>query len=204
MEARLRTLYPDHTGPEIATAMGMSLRQIYAKAQELGIKKTREWIAERARAAMADPNHGAHRTRFAAGQKPWNTGTHYQAGGRSKEHQFKPGQKPHTWNPIGHERVTKEGYLQRKVSDTGYTPRDYVAVHHLVWIEHNGPVPPGHALAFRNGDKTDIRLDNLELVTRAELMRRNSVHNLPKDVALAVQMLGALQRQINNREDRPE
>jgi len=52
---------------------------------------------------------------------------------------------------------------------------------------------------FRNADHADIRLENLELITRRELMLRNSVHNLPKPLAQAVQLLGALNRQIRRR-----
>ena len=56
---------------------------------------------------------------------------------------------------------------------------------------------------FKPGRKTTdparITADGLELVTRAELMRRNSYHNnYPKEVALLIQLKGALNRKINN------
>ncbi|EMM6737362.1 HNH endonuclease, partial [Pseudomonas aeruginosa] len=38
---------------------------------------------------------------------------------------FKKGQKPHTWLPVGSTRISADGYLQRKISDTGYPPRDW-------------------------------------------------------------------------------
>jgi hypothetical protein len=69
-----------------------------------------------------------------------------------------------------------------------------------VWEAANGPLPAGHAIAFKNGDKTDIRLENLECIARRELMARNTVHNLPKPLAQAIQLLGALNRQINTKE----
>lgn len=47
----------------------------------------------------------------------------------------------------------------------------------------------------------DIREENLELVTRADVLRRNSVHNLPKELATTIQLLGALKRQIRRRSD---
>jgi len=81
---------------------------------------------------------------------------------------FKKGQRPHTWRPIGTERVTKEGYLQRKVSDTGNTARDYVEVHRLLWEERRGPIPGGHVVIFRDGDRTNIVIENLMLVSRAD------------------------------------
>lgn len=199
----LRSLYPHLSARECAKHLGMREKQVQTKAKHLGLKKSREWIVERSRKAMEDPSHPARLTRIQPGSTPWNKGAHYVAGGRSAETRFQPGHKPHTWNPIGHERLTKEGYLQRKVTDTGVTRRDYVAVHHLLWIERFGPIPQGHAVGFRDGDKTHIEIDNLELVSRADLMARNTVHRLPKDVALAVQMLGALRRKINEQEARP-
>ena len=48
-------------------------------------------------------------------------------------------------------------------------------------------------------DPALITLDALELVTRAELMARNTVQNLPKPLAQLVQLRGALKRQITRR-----
>lgn len=200
--ATVRRLYADLSAADCADHLGLSIKQVQHKAHKLGLKKSPEWIAERSRAAMQDESHPAHRSRFTSGHATWNKGISFDAGGRSAETQFKHGQRPHTWNPIGHERLTKEGYLQRKVSDTGVTRRDYVAVHRLVWIEHNGPAPAGYAVVFRDGNNRNFDIDNLELVSRADLMARNTVHRLPKEVSLAVQMLGALRRKINEQESR--
>lgn len=195
----LRRLYPTHTGQQIADLLGLTLKKVYSKANTLGLNKPGDWIAERSRRLMADPNHPGRRTWFAPGQAPHNKGKPFPAKGRSIDTQFKAGCVPHTWRPIGTDRVSKEGYLQRKVSDTGVTRRDYVAVHHLVWRMHGNALPVGHALVFRDGDKRNLDINNLELVHRAELMRRNSVHQLPKEAALAAQLVGCIRRQINRR-----
>jgi hypothetical protein len=46
---------------------------------------------------------------------------------------FKKGQMPYNWKPVGHVRQTKEGYHQRKDTDTGNTVNDYIEVHRLLW-----------------------------------------------------------------------
>ncbi len=139
---------------------------------------------------------------FVRGHTPWNKGRPFDSGGRSHETRFKSGNKPHTWKPIGHERLTKEGYRERKITDTGITKNDYVSLHTLAWCEVNGEVPPGHAIVFRDGNKENISIENLECITRAELMRRNSYHtNYPKDVQLLIQLRGAVNRQINKRKE---
>lgn len=41
-------------------------------------------------------------------------------------------------------------------------------VHRLVWIAFNGPIPDGYECNHINEDKTDCRLENLNLMTRKE------------------------------------
>lgn len=197
--AELRRLFPDHTAREISERTGRGVRSIELKARQLGLRKTSEWIAERARAAMADPSHPARRTQWQTGNAPHNKGKPHPARGRTLETMFQPGHRPHTWMPIGSDRTSKEGYLQRKTADTGCTRRDYAPVHHLVWRMHGRTVPAGYALCFIDGDKRNFDINNLELVHRSELMRRNSVHRLPKEAALAYQLVGCIRRQINRR-----
>ncbi len=184
-EARLRSLYPDTPNRVIADRLGRTEPAILNRAIKLGLRKAADYC---------------NPSQLQAGNTPWNKGLKgWQAGGRSAETRFRQGNKPHTWHPIGHERITRDGYLERKTADSGITRHDYRPVHHLLWIEAHGPIPAGHAVGFRDGDKTNIKIDNLELIHRAELMQRNSVHRLPKPVAKAVQLMGALRRQINQR-----
>ena len=115
------------------------------------------------------------------------------------ETQFKPGHRSN-WMPIGSTRLI-DGYLYRKVSDVPNVVHtvNWKVEHVLIWERAHGPVPPGHALAFRNHDRTDTRLDNLECITRRALMARNTIHNLPEPLKQTVRLLGALTRQIRRR-----
>lgn len=139
---------------------------------------------------------------FAAGHQTWNAGMKgWQAGGRSAETRFGKDHKPHNWQPIGHERLTKEGYLQRKVTDTGDTVNDYVEVHRLLWEEHHGPIPDGHIVTFRDGDRTHIALDNLMLMTRAESAVINllGLGRVDAELKPAARTLAQLKLQTNER-----
>lgn len=190
----MREFYPHMPTRALAQVIGRTNRSVKLKAQALGLKKTPAYYREFAGIAGA---------RFAKGHLPANKGVKgWNAGGRSAETRFKPGQRPHTWKPVGSYRTNSDGYLDRKVTDTGYTPRDWVAVHRLVWIEANGPIPAGHSITFKPGRRTTelslITPDALELVSRVDLMRRNSVHAvMPPELARLVQLRGALIRKIN-------
>lgn len=204
----LREKYPDSRTADLVTLIGRDERSIYAKAADLGIKKSAAFNASPA-SGRANGRQGTG-TRFVKGQSAWNEGQHYQPGGRCAETQFKKGQMSgaaqHNYVPIGSLRVTKDGYLERKITDdqTIAPARRWVGVHRMVWIEANGKVPQGHVVVFKPGMRTasleEITPGKVELVTRAELMKRNSYHNnYPKEIGLLIQLKGAVNRKINRR-----
>jgi hypothetical protein len=200
-DEQLRRLYPNAPMPDLLRTLGKTVSAIYQRARTLGLARSAEYLASEhaCRLRRGDNIGAAHR--FQKGHATWNAGLKgWQAEG-CQATQFKPGRKPHTWNPIGHERITKDGYLQRKVTDTGCTPKDYRMVHHLLWQEHHGPVPPGHAVVFRDGDKTRIEINNLELITRAELMRRNTIHRYPPELKEVIRLQKKLERTIRKQSD---
>ncbi|WP_197081860.1 HNH endonuclease signature motif containing protein [Silvibacterium bohemicum] len=82
------------------------------------------------------------------------------------------------------------------MSDTGYPPRDWVGEHILIWQKAHGPVPNGFAVAFKDGNKAHVALDNFELISRRELMRRNTIHNYPPELTELIRLGASLKRQI--------
>jgi hypothetical protein len=195
--AKLSAGYAQHSNADLAARFGVSVKAICAMAHKQGLRKSPHYLARLSAYFAANPGSSG---RFVPGHAPWNVGVKFKAGGRSTETQFKPGAKPHTWNPIGTERITAEGYLERKMTDTGVTRRDYVSVHVLCWTEKNGPVPRGHVVAFRDGNPGNLTIENLELISRKELMRRNTRHRLPPELNTLIQLRGVVTRQINKME----
>lgn len=193
-DARLTELYQDHKLADIAEKMGRSISSVANRRVKLGLQRTPE---QQARIGNGQ---------FGAGQAPWNAGLKgWQAGGRSRETQFKPGVKPsNTWRPIGAERTSRDGILYRKVADTGIKRDDWKAVHVLVWEEHNGPLPDGHIVIFKDGNRENFEPNNLLALTRAENMRRNSISRYGEDYRSAAIQLGWFKRKLNQMEKEHE
>lgn len=118
---------------------------------------------------------------FAKGQKAFNKGAVCAAGigGRhpnAQRTQFQRGVRQGVavklYKPVGSERMSKEGYLERKIHD-GLPPKSrWRAVHLIEWEAVNGPVPDGYCLK-RIGDKADTRPSNWKLIPRAMLPALN-------------------------------
>jgi hypothetical protein len=213
----LCALYPHAPTALVARRIGRSPGSTYQRAQTLGLHKSAEYFASSQSGRLVRGDMRGAGSRFPKGHVPANKGLRRPGWGpgRMKATQFKPGTRlgaaQRNWKPIGSERVSKDGYLERKVRDDNplglsreeanrRRQRRWVPVHRLVWEEANGPLPPGHALVFKNGDKADIRIDNIEIITRRALMARNTVHNLPEALASTIQLLGALRRQLRKRD----
>ena len=183
--ARLRELYPNKGNKELAKMFRRSEVAIFGKAGELGLRKSEKYLKS---------------IRWQNGHVPHNKGKQFPPTGRMKETQFKKGHVPHCWKQIGTERIAKDGYIERKVSDTR-TRKDWVPVQNIVWIQAHREIPKGHIVVFKNRNKTDFRLENLELISRQENMLRNSIHvKYPLEIRQVMQLRGALNRQIRKLE----
>lgn len=130
--------------------------------------------------------------RFEKGHVPANKGKHPPTVGRMAETQFMKGNLPHNTKPIGYERISKDGYVEVKVKmrpSSPYCNDNFIPKHRLLWEAENGPVPKGHKLIFADGDKTNISLDNLLLITDAQMARLNKSGFVKVDKDLTVASL---------------
>lgn len=200
--------YADSRSDDLARAIGCSIGQLYRKANALGLKKNEAFLVSthsgRIQRGRSDPRMQA--TQFQRGFTPWNKGMRGLEYEGRKPTQFKPGQRPHTWVPVGSYRVVG-GNLERKVNDLpGPNHVRWHPVHRLVWEAANGPVPKGCVCVFKPGRHTavleEITLDRMEVITRAENLLRNHPRYRYPELGRLVQLKGAITRQVNriNRE----
>lgn len=197
----IRRHYKHKATADVAKLLpGRTALSVYQRAYGLGLNKSAEYLASPAacRLRRGDAVGWAHR--FEKGFTPWNKGTHWTAGGRSKLTRFKKGQRSARWPledyQVGALRINADGQMDIKVKEG---MRAWYCFARWVWTTERGPIPKNGVIRILGDDPDDIRIENLRLTSRAELMRDNTYHRYPKEIAQLIQLRGALNRQINRR-----
>lgn len=214
-DALLRAQYADTRTADLAEQLGRSVVTVYSRAYALGLEKSEAFRTSPASGRMRSADARGEATRYTKGVASPNKGLRRPGytRGEMQRTQFKKGRhasEAYNYLPIGATRVRTDGLLEQKVTDdpTVYPAKRWRFVHRLVWEAAHGPVPAGMRIAFKPGMRTNVReeitLDRLELVTQAELMQRNTIHNLPAPIVEALYLVGAVRRHINRRARREE
>lgn len=107
---------------------------------------------------------------FQKGYNTWNKGTKGLT--HSNKTSFKKGNKPHNYRPIGSERITKDGYIEVKVSD----PNEWETKNKIVYKKYFGDIPKGYKVIYADGNKLNNDPNNLILVSCSELLIANRNH----------------------------
>lgn len=109
--------------------------------------------------------------RFKKGQIPFNKGKKMSSEvyEKVKSTMFKKGHKNKNTKRVGTERVDVEGYVYIKVAE----PDVWKLKHRVLWEEINGPIPENHKLIFADGNRQNVTLDNLVLVSSTEILIMN-------------------------------
>jgi hypothetical protein len=209
----VRKLYPNRPTKEIAEALGRTVRSVYQAADKLGLKKTEDFLrSEEAHCRLQKGSRIGEAFQFKKGQVPANKGLRRPGwhAGRMRETQFKKGQRSGVaakrWRPIGTILADPEGFLRIKVrertsyaEEPGWHPNVWPLLSHQVWEKHKGPIPPKHMVIFKDGDRNNCEIENLDCISMAENARRNRMWNiLPRELAEAIHLNGQLKRRIRN------
>lgn len=183
----LKKLYPNSNNICIASILNRSLPSIKNRTYKLGVKKSEAFL-ERSETG-----------RFKKGNVPFNKGlvqsTYMSKENieRTKKGRFKKGQQPHNTKPLGYERICKkDGYTYMKVEGK---PK-LVLKQRYIYAQKYGKIPFNHAILFKDGNKQNFELSNLECVSREELMARNTIHRYPKNIKLLLKRLSKLNKLI--------
>ena len=100
-------------------------------------------------------------------QEPWNKGLKGYIGANKTS--FKKGTIPPNYKPVGTERFAKDGYIEVKVKD----PNVWELKHRYIYKKHYGEIPNGYNVIFADKNISNFDIDNLILVSKAEMLILN-------------------------------
>ena len=190
--------YSKLTYANICAILDKEERDIRLMAQLLGLKKIfYPWNKGTRGGGVCKANNGS----LKKGHIPWNTGTKGIC--KSNSGSFKKGNVPPNTTYDGcvsvRKHKNKRPYLWYRISK-----RKYIMYHVKLWVDNHGPVPAGYIVVFKNKDQFNCSPDNLEIITRVENMKRNTIHRYPDELKKTIRTLGKLKHLINAKEDKPE
>lgn len=196
-EETLSRLYEDPKvfAKDIAIMLGRTLNQVYNKAMAMGLKAPMERLRIAGKIGMQHP--GSIATRFHKGQIPPNKGKKVspEIYEKMSPTMYKKGHISENKREVGAERVNVYGYIEIKVAE----PNVWRLKHRIVWEQHNGAIPPGYNVQFKNHNTQDCRIENLYLISKAEQMRNENslIAKYPKELQDVIRLKGVVNRQIH-------
>jgi len=199
-DEKLRDMYAgvELMADDMARILGKTKSAVYRRAHSLGLYRPREIRVVSGSMSIGNPNITAHQ--FKKGNVPVIKGKHHSEAAMEKLRKsgtwFEKGNLPHNTRETGAERIDEDGYTVVKVGN-----RNWQFKHRMLWEAANGPIPDGYSLWFKDGNRQNITLDNLELIPFSERVLRNTIHRYPEDVALAMRRIGRLKALIKRTEN---
>ena len=105
---------------------------------------------------------------FKKGSTPWNKGLKGYMGANKTS--FKKGTIPPNQVPIGTESITKGGYIKVKVGE----PNKWKLKQRYIYEQHYGEIPNNCNVIFADKDIRNFDINNLVLVSKAEMLILNN------------------------------
>lgn len=191
---KLKQEFPHRKTDIIAAEICLHYNQVCNMAYKLGLKKTEAFLHS-PECNRLDGIKGAS-TRFVKGQPAYNKAVtmSQELRERVKHTWFESGHKPHNTKFDGYERISEDGYREVRISEGNFE-----FLHRKNWEDVYGPIPEGYIVVFRDGDRLNCESENLELITRKENMKRNSIARYPKELIKLINTHSKLKRQINGK-----
>jgi hypothetical protein len=190
--------YSDMNTADIATILKRPIGGVYGKAYIMGLKKSKEYLAimlERESKKLAEFGKNYQ---FKKGDVPYNYGKKmdemlYE---KCKKTMFKKGNKPHNTRQEGEENRCTDGYTYVKIADN-----DWRLKHRVIWEQVNGPIPKDYIVVFKDKNLLNFDINNLELISKADNMLRNTIHQYPEPIQQIIKLNNKLKKQINAKQN---
>lgn len=137
-------------------------------------------------------------TKFKKGKTSWNKGRkmsteQYE---KCKKTMFQKGNLSNA-RPVGDERIDIDGYTYIKVKQ----PNKWVLKHRWLYEKEKGKIPKGYNLIFADGNKQNLNLDNLILLSNSELfiMNQKGLYKQDKELTKSGAIVAKVLDKVNKR-----
>lgn len=179
-------LIENHKGKTLIELADMINKKFNANItnRDVGNLKSR---LKRRKGIILDPavNDG----RYRIGQSPANKGKKWdeyltkEQQKKAKQTWFKKGNIPANYRKIGEERTTVDGYIEIKIKD-GCLNDNWILKHRYIYEQHYGKIPEGYNVIFLDGNRKNINISNLKLVSKYEdlIMNNNKLFSTDKNI----------------------
>ena len=143
----------------------------------------------------------AKESRFKKGSKPINLGKKQsefmspEGIENSKKTRFNKGNIPHNTKYDGYERITKDGYIEVRVSKGVFKLK-----HRVIWEKEHGTIPDNMIIIFKDNNKQNCRIENLEMISKDEnLVRNHFLPNYPRELQQVQYLNTKIKRKIDGK-----
>lgn len=193
--------YPHEPTKKIAQDLGLTLSQVYNRAHDMGLKKSDEYNNTLDSGRFPKGIRRSPATEFKKGVTPHNKGKQMPSQVYEKVSHtfFKKGHKPvNTKQNLDISiRRDKSGaeYKYIKLSDSHWE-----LYHRYLWKQHNGSIPKGHIVVFKDKNSMNCTIENLEIITYKENMDRNTIQRYPAPLRQVMKLTNKLIKKINGKE----
>lgn len=193
----LRTHYANKSTARLAAEMNRSMTSIYSQSNLMGLKKSEEFLNSSESGRLKKGSTIGYKSQFKKGFIPANKGKKQkdymsaEAIEKTVKTRFPKGHLPHNHKPVGYERTNVDGYTEVKTKE----PKTFELKHRLVYQEHFKVVlKSSDVVRFKDGNKQNFSIENLELINYTENMNRNTIHRFPEEVKEVIRLNNKLTR----------
>ena len=72
----------------------------------------------------------------------------------------------------------------------------WVLYSRYVWEQVYGKIPYGMIISFKDKNTMNCDIENLELISKGENMKRNSIQNMPEEIKQSIRILNGFKRKV--------
>lgn len=200
----IKRRYPNEPAQVLADEYKVPIFRIYSVAKRYGIKKSDEFLNSSSSGRIQPGQNFSPETQFKKGCPGATKGMRIEAIIKNEDKLrnwrekclWKKGNKPYNTGKDGEIRWRKNvGYYFIRISENNWE-----FLHRVIWQKKNGEIPPGFNIVFKDGNRRNCKISNLECISNAELVERNRHTKYPLDLRKAIEeknKLNKLLKEIN-------